>query len=161
MLAIGLGIRACQAGHRVAFATAAEWVARLATAHHTGRLQDEITKLGRIPLLIIDEVGYIPFEPEAANLFFQLVSARYEHASLIVTSNKPCGRRGEVFGDDIAAVGVKIRPSLGGQFWAVAETGIGPGRHVRGGAAVPGACADSVACCLPTEDSGWTSTRTT
>src|SRR5947208_4533265 len=59
-LAIGLAIRACQAGHRVAFATAAEWVARLAVAHHAGRLQDEITKLGRIPLLIVDEVGYIP-----------------------------------------------------------------------------------------------------
>jgi DNA replication protein DnaC len=53
-LSIGLGIRACQAGHRVAFATAAEWVARLAEAHHAGRLQDEITKLGRIPLLIVD-----------------------------------------------------------------------------------------------------------
>ena len=103
MLGIGLGIRACQAGHRVAFATAAEWVARLATAHHTGRLQDEITKLGRIPLLIIDEVGYIPFEPEAANLFFQLISARYERSSVIITSNKPFGRWGEVFGDDIVA----------------------------------------------------------
>jgi DNA replication protein DnaC len=103
MLAIGLGIRACHAGHRVAFATAAEWVARLATAHHTGRLQDEITKLGRIPLLIIDEVGYIPFEPEAANLFFQLVSAGYERSSVIITSNKPFGRWGEVFGDDIVA----------------------------------------------------------
>jgi DNA replication protein DnaC len=103
MLAIGLGIRACQAGHRVAFATAAEWVARLAGAHHAGRMQDEIIKLGRIPLLIVDEVGYIPFEPEAANLFFQLVSARYERASLIVTSNKPFGRWGEVFGDDIVA----------------------------------------------------------
>jgi DNA replication protein DnaC len=103
MLAIGLGIRACQAGHRVAFATAAEWVARLAAAHHAGRLQDEITKLGRIPLLVVDEVGYIPFEPEAANLFFQLVSARYERASLIVTSNKPFGRWGEVFGDDVVA----------------------------------------------------------
>jgi DNA replication protein DnaC len=102
-LATGLGIRACQAGHRVSFATAAEWVARLAGAHHNGRLQDEITKLGRIPLLIVDEVGYIPFEPEAANLFFQLVSARYERASLIVTSNKPFGRWGEVFGDDIVA----------------------------------------------------------
>jgi len=102
-LSIGLGIRACQAGHRVAFATAAEWVARLAVAHHAGRLQDEITKLGRIPLLIIDEVGYIPFEPESANLFFQLVSARYERASLIVTSNKPFGRWGEVFGDDVVA----------------------------------------------------------
>jgi DNA replication protein DnaC len=102
-LSIGLGIRACQAGHRVAFATAAEWVARLAVAHHAGRLQDEITKLGRTPLLIIDEVGYIPFEAESANLFFQLVSARYERASLIVTSNKPFGRWGEVFGDDIVA----------------------------------------------------------
>jgi DNA replication protein DnaC len=102
-LSIGLGIRACQAGHRVAFATAAEWVARLAGAHQTGRLQDEITKLARIPLLIIDEVGYIPFEPAAANLFFQLVSARYERASMIVTSNKAFGRWGEVFGDDIVA----------------------------------------------------------
>jgi DNA replication protein DnaC len=102
-LATGLGIRACQAGHRVAFATAAEWVARLAQAHHTGRLQDEITKLGRTPLLIIDEVGYIPFEPEAANLFFQLISARYERSSVIITSNKPFGRWGEVFGDDIVA----------------------------------------------------------
>ena len=55
------------------------------------------------PLLVIDEVGYIPFEPEAANLFFQLVSARYERASLIVTSNKPFGRWGEVFGDDTVA----------------------------------------------------------
>ncbi len=102
-LSIGLGIRACQAGHRVSFATAARWVARLAEASHAGRLQQELVKLGRIPLLIIDEVGYIPFEAEAANLFFQLVSARYERASLIVTSNKPFGRWGEVFGDDVVA----------------------------------------------------------
>jgi DNA replication protein DnaC len=102
-LAIGLGIRACQAGHRVAFATAAGWVARLADAHNQGRLQPELVRLGRSPLLVIDEVGYIPFEPEAANLFFQLVSARYERASLIVTSIKPFGRWGEVFGDDVVA----------------------------------------------------------
>ena len=102
-LATGLAIRACQAGHRVLFATASEWVDRLATAHHDGRLQDELRRLGRYPLLVIDEVGYIPFEPEAANLFFQLVSARYERASLIVTSNKTFGRWGEVFGDDVVA----------------------------------------------------------
>jgi DNA replication protein DnaC len=48
-------------------------------------------------------VGYIPFEAEAANLFFQLISARYERASVIVTSNKPFGRRGEVFGDATVA----------------------------------------------------------
>ena len=102
-LAIGLAIRACQAGHRVLFATAAGWVARLAEAHHAGRLQAELLRLGRYPLLVIDEVGYIPFEAEAANLFFQLVSARYERASLIVTSNKPFGRWGEVFGDEVVA----------------------------------------------------------
>jgi DNA replication protein DnaC len=102
-LAIGLAIRACQAGHRVLFATAAEWVTRLADAHHSGRLQDELRRLGRYPLLVVDEVGYIPFEPEAANLFFQLVSSRYERASLIVTSNKAFGRWGEVFGDDVVA----------------------------------------------------------
>ena len=102
-LAIGLAIRACQAGHRVLFATASEWVDRLAAAHHDGRLQAELVRLGRYPLLVIDEVGYIPFEPEAANLFFQLVSSRYERASLIVTSNKPFGRWGEVFGDDVVA----------------------------------------------------------
>jgi DNA replication protein DnaC len=102
-LAIGLAIRACQAGHRVLFATAADWVAHLAEAHHAGRLQTELTRLGRYPLLVIDEVGYIPFEPEAANLFFQLVSSRYERASLIVTSNKVFGRWGEVFGDDVVA----------------------------------------------------------
>ena len=102
-LAIGLAIRACQAGHRVQFATASQWVARLADAHTAGRLQTELVRLGRYPLLVVDEVGYIPFEPEAANLFFQLVSARYERASLIVTSNKPFGRWGEVFGDDVVA----------------------------------------------------------
>jgi len=102
-LAIGLSIRACQAGYRVLFATAAEWVARLAEAHGAGRLQSELVRLGRSPLLVIDEVGYIPFEPEAANLFFQLVSSRYERASVIVTSNKPFGRWGEVFGDATVA----------------------------------------------------------
>lgn len=87
----------------VLFATASQWVDRLAEAHHAGRLQDELRKLVRYPVLVIDEVGYIPFEPEAANLFFQLVSSRYERASLIVTSNKNFARWGEVFGDDTVA----------------------------------------------------------
>jgi hypothetical protein len=63
-------MRACQAGHRVLFATAAEWVARLAEAHQAGRIHAELTRLGRYPLIVVHEVGYIPFEPEAANLFF-------------------------------------------------------------------------------------------
>ena len=103
MLATGLGIKACQAGHRVLFATAAAWTDRLTAAHRAGRIQQEITRLGRYPLLIIDEIGYIPFEPEAASLFFQLISARYETASVIVTSNKPFSSWGDIFGDDTVA----------------------------------------------------------
>jgi DNA replication protein DnaC len=53
-LAIGIAIRACQAGHRVLFATASEWVARLAEAHHAGRLQQELVRLGRYPLIVVD-----------------------------------------------------------------------------------------------------------
>jgi DNA replication protein DnaC len=102
-LATGIAIRACQAGHRVLFATASQWVDRLAAAHHGGTLQAELVRLACYPQLVVDEVGYIPFEPEAANLFFQLVSSRYERASLIVTSNKPFGRWGEVFGGDVVA----------------------------------------------------------
>ena len=80
-LAIAISIRACLAGQRVAFATATEWVARLGDAKRQGRLDEEISRLGRIPLLVVDEVGYIPFDPAAANLIFQLVSARYERAA--------------------------------------------------------------------------------
>ena len=103
-LAIALGIRACLAGQRVLFPTATEWVALLADAQRQGRLEDELKRLERIPLLICDEVGYIPFDPQAANLMFMLVSRRYERASLIITSNKPFSAWGEVFSDDAVAV---------------------------------------------------------
>jgi DNA replication protein DnaC len=102
-LAIALGIRACLAGHRVVFRTATEWVAQLADAQRQGRLDAELDRLQRIPLLIVDEVGYIPFDPQAANLMFMLVSRRYERASVIVTSNKPFSGWGEIFGDDVVA----------------------------------------------------------
>jgi DNA replication protein DnaC len=102
-LSIALGIRACLAGQRVLFATATEWVARLGDAQRQGRLAEELRKLERIPLLIVDEVGYIPFDPGAANLMFTLVSNRYERASLIVTSNKPFSAWGEIFGDEVVA----------------------------------------------------------
>ena len=57
----------------------------------------------RYGLIIVDEVGYLPFEQDAANLFFQLVSSRHEHASLILTSNLPFSRWGGVFGDQVVA----------------------------------------------------------
>ncbi|MEA5055832.1 MAG: IS21-like element helper ATPase IstB, partial [Propionicimonas sp.] len=102
-LAIALGVQACRHGHRVLFATATDWVTRLSDAHRAGKLAAELAKLRRYGLIIIDEVGYLPFEQDAANLFFQLVSSRYEHASLVLTSNLPFSGWGGVFGDQVVA----------------------------------------------------------
>jgi len=102
-LAIGLAIAAARQGHRVLFASASDWVARLSEAHQRGRLAAELARLRRYPLLVVDEVGYLPFEQEAANLFFQLVSSRYEHASIVLTSNLPFSGWGGVFGDQVVA----------------------------------------------------------
>lgn len=76
---------------------------RLKTAHAGGKLPAELARLRQIRLIIVDEDGYIPFEQDAANLLFQLVSSRYEHASLILTSNPPFGRWGDVFDDQAVA----------------------------------------------------------
>src|SRR3954468_13574517 len=62
-LATGLAIRACQAGPRVLFATAAEWVSRLAEAHHAGRLHEELRRLGRYPLLVVTRSATSPSSP--------------------------------------------------------------------------------------------------
>src|SRR4051812_47815435 len=105
-LAIALTIRAAQAGHRVAFATASHWVMRLARAHNNGGLEAELRRLARIPLLVIDEVGSIPFDTGAANLVFHLIASRYESAATIVTSNRAFSRWGEIFGDDIVAAAI-------------------------------------------------------
>ena len=102
-LATGLAVAAARHGHRVLFATATDWVTRLTDAHRGGRLPQELTRLRRYGLIIVDEVGYLPFEQDAANLFFQLVSSRYEHASLILTSNLPFSGWGGVFGDQAVA----------------------------------------------------------
>ncbi|OFV76446.1 transposase [Rhodococcus erythropolis] len=79
------------------------WIARLGAAHHAGRLEAELKKIRRYKLIIIDEVGYIPFDQDTANLFFQLVASRYELGSIMVTSNLPFGRWGETFSDDVVA----------------------------------------------------------
>ncbi len=101
-LSIALGVQAARRGHRVAFASAQDWVGRLAAAKRAGRLEDELDRLRRVPLVIVDEVGYIPFDPDAASLFFSLISSRYERASLIVSSNKSFSTWPEIFGDAAA-----------------------------------------------------------
>jgi DNA replication protein DnaC len=108
-LTVALGVQAARRGHRVAFATAHEWVGRLGTAKRAGRLDEELERLRRIPLVCVDEVGYIPFDPEAAALLFALVSSRYERASMIVNSNKTFSAWAEIFGDPVAVAAMVDR----------------------------------------------------
>jgi DNA replication protein DnaC len=102
-LSIALSIEACQAGHRVAFAIAQQWVDRLEHAQHRNALDDELRRLERYHLLVVDEVGYLPLEREAANLLFALVARRYERGSIIVTSNCGVEAWGEILGDAMVA----------------------------------------------------------
>jgi DNA replication protein DnaC len=104
-----LGVQAARRGHRVAFADAHEWILRLGKAKRQGRLDEELGRLGRIPLVICDEFGYIPFDPEAASLFFALLSSRYERSSLIASSNKTFSTWTEIFGDAMAVAAMVDR----------------------------------------------------
>ena len=102
-LAIGLARQACLHGWRAIFNTATGWAAHLAESHARGRLGEELRRLDRYRLLVIDELGYLPLDPESAALFFQLVAHRYESASILVTSNLPFARWGETLGDPTIA----------------------------------------------------------
>ncbi|MCI1676126.1 MAG: IS21-like element helper ATPase IstB [Ancrocorticia sp.] len=102
-LATGIGIKAAQAGYSVAFDTATGWITRLRHAHDSDQLAGELSRIGRYKLIIIDELGYIPLDADSANLFSQLVSARYETSSIIITSNLPFARWGEALSDPTVA----------------------------------------------------------
>jgi DNA replication protein DnaC len=99
-LSIALGLKACQAGYSVLFLSAVEMVTQLLEAEEQGTLRKAINHLLKPDLLIVDEVGYIPFGRPAANLFFQVVSGRYTRGSMILTSNRAFSGWGEIFGGD-------------------------------------------------------------
>jgi hypothetical protein len=108
-LAVSLGREAIRRNYSVQFVTAATLVAMLAKAHADGLLDKQLTQLSRPKLLIIDELGYLPFEANAAHLFFQLVSRRYEKGSILLTSNRSVGEWGGVFGDPVVATAILDR----------------------------------------------------
>src|SRR5882757_5701572 len=108
-LAVAIGRQAILAGYTVQFVPAPTLVAQLAKAHSEGRLEERLTLLGKPKLLIVDELGYLPFEPNAAHLFFQLVSRRYERGSMLITSNRSIGEWGTVFGDAVVATAILDR----------------------------------------------------
>jgi DNA replication protein DnaC len=97
--AVAFGVEACRKGFRTLFTTAAELVNTLTEARDEKRLNSYLAKLKRIPLLIIDELGYIPFSEEGAQLLFQVVSSRYEQGSTIITSNLAFAEWTQVFHD--------------------------------------------------------------
>jgi DNA replication protein DnaC len=102
-LASALALKACERGYRVAFATAQEWVSRLEAAQDRNQREQELRRLERYQVLVVDEVGYLPLERQAANLLFALVSRRYERGSIIVTSNRGFEQWGEILGDAMVA----------------------------------------------------------
>jgi DNA replication protein DnaC len=102
-LAIALAIKAAEATYPVAFDSATAWITRLADAHARGRLTAELRRLNRFRVLVVDEVGYLPFDTASAALFFQLVASRYETGSIVLTSNLVFSRWGETLGDDVVA----------------------------------------------------------
>jgi DNA replication protein DnaC len=108
-LAVALGMKACEQGHRVLFTTAMGLIASLGKALTENRLEDKLKLLTQPHLLIVDEIGYIPIDRQGANLFFQLVSRRYERGAIILTSNQSLGAWGEVFGDPVIASAILDR----------------------------------------------------
>lgn len=108
-LAVGLGLKACALGYRTAFVTAAGLIASLVRAHNEGRLEEKLKLLVQPKLLIVDEIGYLPVERLGANLFFQLVSRRYERGSILITSNQSLTGWGQVFGDQVIATAILDR----------------------------------------------------
>ena len=108
-LAVSLGLKAIEAGYRVLFTTAAHLIAVLTKAHAEGRLDEKLKVYTTPRLLIIDEIGYLPIDRIGANLFFQLISRRYERGPMILTSNQSFGAWGEVFGDRIIATAILDR----------------------------------------------------
>ena len=107
--AIFSGLKAIEAGYRVQFTTAASLIEKLTKANAEGRLEEKLKLYTAPRLLIIDEIGYLPIDRTGANLFFQLISRRYERGPMILTSNQSFGAWGEVFGDRIIATAILDR----------------------------------------------------
>lgn len=108
-LAIGLGMKAVEAGYSALFLTLENLMVRLVKAFNENRLERSLQQLVYPKVLIIDEIGYLPLSNLEASLFFRLVARRYERASLVITSNKGFLDWGEMFNDPVLATAVLDR----------------------------------------------------
>lgn len=101
-LAVALGLKACLAGYTVYCTSGLELARRLVASLADDSLDQQFLALSKCKLLIIDELGYLPYERQQATLIFQLIARRYERLATIVTTNKGFAQWGEVFGGDQA-----------------------------------------------------------
>lgn len=108
-LAVGIGLKACALGYRTMFTTASGLLSTLMKANAENRLEEKLRQLVQPKLLIIDEIGYLPIERLGANLFFQLVSRRYEKGAMLLTSNQSLTGWAQVFGDQVIATAILDR----------------------------------------------------
>lgn len=108
-LAIALGRAVVEAGHTVLFTSATALLTGLSKAESEGKLGEQLSFLAKPKLLIVDELGYLPFERRSAHLFFQLVARRYERGSILITTNQSVSQWGTVFGDDVLASAILDR----------------------------------------------------
>lgn len=108
-LAIALTVEAVRAGFSAQFITAHDLVSDLGKAAREGRLARRLRSFVNPRVLVVDEMGYLPLDEVGATLFFQLVAARYERGSIVLTSNKSYGDWGSVFGDTVMATAVLDR----------------------------------------------------
>uniref|UniRef100_UPI001E3FFC7C IS21-like element helper ATPase IstB n=3 Tax=Ralstonia solanacearum TaxID=305 RepID=UPI001E3FFC7C len=100
-IASALAYRATQAGIKTRFITAADLMMQLATARQQNRLREFFNRAVIGPrLLVIDEIGYLPFGREEADLFFNVVAKRYERGAIVLTSNLPFTQWATAFADD-------------------------------------------------------------
>jgi DNA replication protein DnaC len=108
-LSIALGLKACAQRKRVLFTSAMSLLDQLVASVVSHTLGKTLEALGRLDLLIVDELGYMPIDSQRGNLFFQLVSRRYEKGAIILSTNKPFDRWGDMFGDDVIASAILDR----------------------------------------------------
>ena len=109
-LAVALAVCACQNGASVYFTTLDAMIRSLAAADRAGKLPQKLRSFTtKSQLLVLDEVGYLPLSRSEANYLFQVVSARYERSSLILTSNKSVTEWPELFGDHAIATAILDR----------------------------------------------------
>ena len=108
-IATAIGLKACESGKKVLFANANDFIDELSNQATHGSLKDLLKRFAKIDLILLDELGYLKMDKEKESLFFQFIRHRYEKNALIITTNLPLERWGEIFTSQLAATAILDR----------------------------------------------------